>query len=303
MGARACARRVSRQALDWLPAAALARADALASKAAFDADRRTRAELFAARDLEAMAALRDAGVVGLSGRCPLCVATTRFVIAPHGGTPNLREGMACPRCRTPARVRAVLVLLQALCPNADARIYLTEQASAAFLWTRRHYPRAIGSEFAAGFRQRLRLSRYLWRARRLTWVRYEDVTRLRLATASQDAVVCQEVIEHVADDRAALREFARITRPGGWLVLTAPFAGGEHGIARTRISPAGDIEHLLPPEVHGDPLGGGVLCHRHYGWDLLDALRLAGFRDAALWMPWWPQAGLFEGLATFVARR
>jgi SAM-dependent methyltransferase len=35
-------------------------------------------------------------------------------------------------------------------------------------------------------------------------------------------VVCSEVIEHIKDDHAALREMARILGPGGELILTVP---------------------------------------------------------------------------------
>lgn len=39
---------------------------------------------------------------------------------------------------------------------------------------------------------------------------------------SQDFVVCNHVLEHLYDPIAALREFLRVTRPGGHLVLTVP---------------------------------------------------------------------------------
>lgn len=39
---------------------------------------------------------------------------------------------------------------------------------------------------------------------------------------SFDAVLSHEVIEHVADDRAAIREIVRVLRPGGRLVLFCP---------------------------------------------------------------------------------
>ena len=295
---------MNEETLDWLPASLLEHAAVYASKSVFDADRAARAEWFDARNRQAITTVHDADAAGVPGHCPLCEAPVRFVSPIHADAmPNLREGLVCERCHTPARVRAGIALLRSLCPDRGACIYITEQASAAWLWLRSRYPRTTGSEFERSWRGRLRLSSHLWRSRRYALVRFEDVTRLRLPSASQHAVVSFDVIEHVADDRAALREFVRVTEPGGWLVLTAPFAGDERSVQRTRIASDGRVEHLLPPEYHGDPLGGGVLCHRHYGWDLLEALREAGYRHAAVAMPWWPEAGLFDGLATFIAQR
>ena len=49
----------------------------------------------------------------------------------------------------------------------------------------------------------------------------------------------------------------------------------------------GTIEHLHPPEYHGDPLDpGGCLCFHHFGWDLLDLLRDAGFRSVTAYSVW-----------------
>ena len=37
-----------------------------------------------------------------------------------------------------------------------------------------------------------------------------------------DLITCLDVIEHTPDDTAALRELRRVSRPGGWLLVTVP---------------------------------------------------------------------------------
>ena len=49
-----------------------------------------------------------------------------------------------------------------------------------------------------------------------------DATRLPFADGSFDRVIASEVLEHIPDDEAAMRELARVLRPGGTMAVTVP---------------------------------------------------------------------------------
>jgi len=52
-----------------------------------------------------------------------------------------------------------------------------------------------------------------------------DVTRLPVADGSFDKLIISEVLEHLDDDAAAMREVARVLKPGGVCAVTVPNAG------------------------------------------------------------------------------
>ncbi len=217
--------------------------------------------------------------------------------------PNLREALVCPQCHLSARARAALGLLQESQPAAAARVYLTEQASPAYVWLRRNYLAAQGSEYAMSPERQSAVEQWLGKHGAAGPIVFEDVTALRFPDASMDVIASFDVLEHVPDYQRALLEFARVLRPGGQLWLTVPFLDDcQDTLVRARIDARGEIEHVLPAEIHGDPVSDGVLCYYHFGWDLLDAARAAGFSDAAWCRTWAPGEALF-GLWTLRATR
>jgi len=55
-----------------------------------------------------------------------------------------------------------------------------------------------------------------------------DITSIPRPDRSFDAIMCTEVLEHVPDAVSALKELNRLLRPGGYLLITAPFASLTH---------------------------------------------------------------------------
>jgi len=52
-----------------------------------------------------------------------------------------------------------------------------------------------------------------------------DVMDLPFEADSFDFLICNHVLEHVADDRRAMAEVQRVLRPGGWAILMCPVDG------------------------------------------------------------------------------
>lgn len=55
-----------------------------------------------------------------------------------------------------------------------------------------------------------------------------DITAIPEPDASFDVILCTEVFEHLPDPIAAIREFSRLLKPGGKVIITAPFCSLTH---------------------------------------------------------------------------
>jgi len=107
----------------------------------------------------------------------------------------------------------------------------------------------------------------------------EDITRLSFGDRTFGVVIANHVLEHVADDRAAMKEIFRVLEPGGLAVLQTPYSDKltrtfeDEGIRddESRLQAFGQEDHV-----------------RLYGRDLFSRLQGAGFvskvvdHDAAL---------------------
>lgn len=243
------------------------------------------------RALLAQACRRDSDILAshpgrafhLQRFCLCCNRTTRMRVdyassyAQENGKsiPNWRERLVCGRCRMNNRQRLVASLVrQSLVTGRRSTIYLMEQVTPIFEWvsnlpaTEVHGSEYLGPGYKGGERVR--------------GLRHEDVMNLSYPDASFELVVSNDVMEHIPDPARALQECFRVLKPGGAMLATFPFhVESDTTVVRARL--AGDgIEHLLPPQYHGNPVSSdGSLVFHDFGWDLLDAMKDTGFAPAA----------------------
>jgi 2-polyprenyl-3-methyl-5-hydroxy-6-metoxy-1,4-benzoquinol methylase len=148
-----------------------------------------------------------------------------------------------------------------------------------------------------------RLSQGEDRSVQLKFEQVETIARLPLANNSIDGVLCSSVLEYVSDVDACLKEFARVLRPGGLLLVSVP---NRHSIVR--LTQAGC--HRL-----GKRLGQSWVAFMDYSRNQYSAnqfdrkLALYGFFAEKVVafgspLPKWVQRSRYGGsLLMFVARR
>jgi len=93
-----------------------------------------------------------------------------------------------------------------------------------------------------------------------------DITGIDYPDESFDVIYCSHVLEHVQDDRKAMREFYRVLKGNGWAILLAPIIIEETFENPSIVEPSERSRHF------------GRKDHvRAYGRDYTDRLRDAGF--------------------------
>jgi SAM-dependent methyltransferase len=93
-----------------------------------------------------------------------------------------------------------------------------------------------------------------------------DITDIQFPDNTFDVIYCSHVLEHVPDDRRAMREFQRVLKPGGWAILLVPITAEQTFEDPSVVEPAERLR-LFGQEDHV----------RRYGPDYVDRLDDAGF--------------------------
>ena len=143
---------------------------------------------------------------GRGSECPVCGARYRRFL-PYGYvTP--RANALCPRCLALERHRLMWLYLVRETDFFTARPRVLHVAPERCFIKR--FERALGDRYVTAD-----LESPLAKVKM-------DIQRIPFPDDSFDVIFCNHILEHVEDDRLALREMFRVMRPGGWGILLSP---------------------------------------------------------------------------------
>lgn len=195
---------------------------------------------------------------GRGVECPLCGRHYRRFM-PYGYVRS-RENALCPHCLSLERHRLLWLYLERetdLLTRHPQTLHIAPEVC-IMRHLKRHFAACPDRYVTADLESPLAELHF-------------DVQQIPLADTSFDVVICNHLLEHVADDRRALGELHRILRPGGWGIILSP------------VEP--DYEATYEDDTITDPdertrIFGQYDHRRIYGADYADRLRSAGFEAA-----------------------
>ena len=184
--------------------------------------------------------------------CPVCGGHFRKFL-PYGYRMS-RENALCPRCFSLERHRLLWIFLQ---QNTD-------------FFKRRQKVLHIAPEQC--FHKRFRAFKHLDYITAdlespLADVKL-DVQHMPFSNKEFDVVICNHVLEHVPDDRLAIREIFRVLKPGGYAILQVPVVFSMETTYEdpSITDPAERLKHFKQRDHY-----------RIYGSDFLNRIMEAGF--------------------------
>jgi hypothetical protein len=182
---------------------------------------------------------------GNGRECPCCGGTFRRMsrrrISGWGGI--------CPRCRSHPRHRAIALLLSRGDLSGHRLLHFAPEPLFDTLFARLPAIERVTADLYAPADLRL------------------DISNMDLPGSSFDLILCSHVLEHVPDDRAAMRELRRVLSDGGLALVLVPYRPAEPTYGDPSI--VSPLDRMVAFGQHDH--------FRIYGSDLPQWLREAGF--------------------------
>ncbi|MFN8340521.1 MAG: methyltransferase domain-containing protein [Cyclobacteriaceae bacterium] len=154
--------------------------------------------------------------------CPICQHHYRRFL-PYGRI-NPRPNALCPSCQSLERHRLIWVYLQqetSFFASKQSVLHVAPEACFMAAFEKQHGDQYITADIESP----------------LAKVKM-DIHQMPFTDGQFDVVLCNHVLEHVTDDIQAMKEIARVLRPGGYAILQVPF-----------FSPVPEVTHEDPTIV------------------------------------------------------
>lgn len=186
---------------------------------------------------------------GVSRYCPVCESRVRGFL-PFGVRP--RPDVLCPVCESLERHRLIWLFFEnetgLFRPPLKKMLHIAPEHCFSGMFSRCANIEYLSADLSCQAMVRM------------------DITDIQYPADSFDVIYCSHVLEHVPDDRKAMRELARVLRPDGWAVLQVPM-GPEQTFEDPEVTDPLERERLF-----------GQFNHvRLYGPDYKDRLEESGF--------------------------
>lgn len=195
--------------------------------------------------------------IGRGKECPICgVRRRRFL--PYGYYATLRENALCPSCLSLERHRLLWLYLSRETTLLSELPTLLHIAPEVCIMRPLHKAyKKVQSRYKTGDLESPLADLHF------------DVQNIPLQDNSFEVILCNHILEHIPDDRLAMRELYRIVKPGGWGVLLSP-------VERDREVTFED-DSITDPEER-TKIFGQYDHRRIYGQDYATRLCEAGFK-------------------------
>jgi len=198
------------------------------------------------------------------GRCPACDQIVTFT----ADKPYFRNSLQCVSCHSIPRQRALMYVLSTNFPKwRHLRIH--ESSPGRDIVSKR-----LSTECSAYVATQFDGSAELGSIRSAPGVpcksyRNENLEEQTFGDGMFDLVITQDVFEHLLRPDKAIREIARTLVSGGATLMTVPIVRKHQPSRRRAAQRDGEIEHILPPQYHGNPIRrDGSLVTVDWGYDI-----------------------------------
>jgi len=139
--------------------------------------------------------------------CPVCERSFGSFLS-YGSDRALRQNVLCPHCLSLERHRLMWLFLH------EKTRFFTDQLRVLHIAPEQCFHKRFKSlsniDYVTGDLESPLADHHF------------DLHQIPFPDQSFDAIICNHVLEHVADDRQCARELFRVLKPGGWAIMQVP---------------------------------------------------------------------------------